>query len=105
MASIRISVGTTPIVILNDNPKRASYSIVMLPTTLEPGNTGRVHIEKGFPPSAVIGAPNQGFILEQGDSLMEFKRYKEDTSIFTGKIYAVASIDNQIIVVDESSED
>lgn len=104
MAQRRYSIGTSVEIIANYNSKRASITITMLPSAIESGNTGRVHIGKGFPPSATLGANNQGDPLVQGGQITEVAQFKGDPSLFKGQWWAVASAAGQIITVDEMIE-
>ena len=74
----------------------------MIPTSVETGNTGRVHVGKGFPPSANLGDPNQGDILTQGVQIIDSESYLGDPSVFKGQWWATASINGQVIIVDET---
>ena len=104
MAQRRYSIGTTPDLIANHNPKRASLVITMLPSAIESGNTGRVHVGKGFPPSATLGAPNQGDPLVQGGQIQESSQFRGDPSFYKGQWWAIASATGQIITVDDMIE-
>jgi hypothetical protein len=104
MAQRRVVVGTSPVLISQENSKRRSISIVMVPTAIEVGNTGRVHVGKGFTPSATVGAPNQGDILTQGSQISEQEAYPNDPTVFKGQWWAVASQANQVLIVDEMSK-
>jgi len=101
MAQRRYSIGTSPEIIANQNDKRASLSITMLPTSIEAGNTGRIHVGKGFPPSSTLGDPNQGDPLIQGEQVQEQEQFPDDPSLHKGQWWAVASIASQILIVDE----
>lgn len=105
MAQRRFSIGTSPEIIANYNEKRASIAITMLPTAIESGNTGRVHIGKGFVPAPTVGAPVQGDIITQGTEITDVPQYKGDPSLFRGQWWAVASAASQVIVVDETTDD
>jgi len=96
MAQKRIVVGTDPVLLADFNKNRKSISILMLPTSIESGNTGRVHIGKGFPPSN-----NQGDSLIQGEQITEQEQFPGDPTVFKGQWWARASIANQILIVDE----
>lgn len=100
-AQRRFVIGTTPIVITNPNEKRASFKVTFLPSSIESGNTGRVHIGKGFPPSTTLGDANQGDPLNAGSELADTAAYKDDPTVFKGAWWATASASNQIIIVDE----
>jgi len=102
MAQRRYSIGTSPDIIANDKPNRGSISITMIPSSIESGNTGRVHVGKGFPPSATLGAPNQGDMLTQGTSVTDIPQFLGDPSLFKGQWWAIASAAGQIITVDET---
>lgn len=102
MLQKRYVVGTEPVIIAFDNSKRSAIVISMLPTVVESGNIGRVHIGKGYPPSNVLGAPNQGDVLTQGSQIIEQGQYEGDPTVFKGQWWAIASQDNQVILVDES---
>jgi hypothetical protein len=104
MSQRRYIVGTTPVLLADYNKYRASISIIYLPTNVEAGNTGNVFIGKGFTPVATIGSPAQGDVIQQAGEVSDSSKYKGDTSVFKGQYWAVASIANQILVVDESGE-
>lgn len=104
MAQRRYVVGTTPVLLAENTPKRTFISIVFLPTNIEAGNTGNLFIGKGFVPSATIGAPTQGDIVQQAGEINDSAKYKGDTSVFKGQYWAVASIANQVVIVDEASD-
>jgi hypothetical protein len=104
MPQRRYVVGTSPVLIANDNKARASISITMLPTAVESGNTGRVHVGKGFIPTATLGAPNQGDILLQGTTISDVPQFEGDPSLFKGQWWAIADTPNQILTVDETFE-
>lgn len=101
MAQRRYVIGTEPVVVANANPRRSFVSVIFLPTDIEAGNTGRVHVGKGFPPTATVGDPTQGDILQQGGEFRDEEKYEGDTSVFRGMLFARASAANQIVVVDE----
>lgn len=103
MAQRRYAIGTAPVLIANPNKIRRSLTVNMLPTGTESGNTGRVHVGKGFPPSSTLGAPNQGDPLTAGTSVVDAESYKDDPSVFKGAWWATASASDQIITVDEIS--
>ena len=100
-AQRRFAVGTTPIVIANPNPNRQSIKITFTPSSIETGNTGRVHIGKGFPPSTTLGDGNQGDPINAGSEISDTAAYKDDPTVFKGAWWALATAANQIIIVDE----
>jgi len=104
MAQKRVVVGTSPVLLADYNKYRKSISIIMLPTSIETENTGRVHVGKGFPPSNKLGDPNQGDPLIQGQQITEQEQFPNDPSVFKGQWWARASIENQVLIVDEITE-
>ena len=102
MAQRRYAIGTTPEIIGNHEKDRSSMSITMLPTAIESGNTGRIHVGRGFPPSAVLGATNQGDVLVQGGQILDVAQFPKDPSLHKGQWWAIASAADQIIIVDEN---
>ena len=101
MSQQRVAVGTTPVIIANVNARRRSMSVTMVPSSIETGNIGRVHIGKGFPPSNVLGAANQGDPLNAGSNITDSENYPDDPTVFKGQWWAVADQANQVITVDE----
>lgn len=97
------TVGTKPVLILNGNPRRFSYTIIMLASNIASGNTGLVFIGQGFDPTATVGGQNSGHAMAGGDVFGETKSALQD-AIFNGSIYAVASVADQIIEVFEVVE-
>lgn len=103
MAQSRIVVGTSPILIAQDNPERSSLNITMLPSSSEAGNSGQVHVQKGAPPSSEAGSPTAGDVLTQGTSISDVPQFAGDPSLWPGQWWAVADTAGQIIVVDETT--
>jgi len=101
MVQQRFSIGTTPVLIANQKNIRRSIVITMLPTSVETGNTGRIHIGKGFPPTTTLGDPSQGDILIQGTQITEQEQFLNDPSVHKGQWWATASAAGQILTVDE----
>lgn len=102
---MRFEIGTTPILLLNSNPNRTFWSVTFLPTDIETGNTGRVHIGKGYQPVATVGSPAQGEILLQGGETGDEAKFENDTSVFKGAVWATASTSGQIVEVNEAIMD
>lgn len=100
----RFSVGTTPVLIANENKFRNSWNVEMLPTSVESGNTGRVHVGRGHIPTTVVGDPSQGTVLQQSDLVGDEARYAGDTSVFKGKIWAVGSAASQVVDFIETQD-
>ena len=97
-----LTVGTTAVVLLVANNARTGYSIQMLPTGIVSGNTSRVHIGKGFPPTTVLGEPNTGdAVLSAGATFSDQKSYKEDPAPFKGIVWGAAAASGQQISVQE----
>lgn len=103
MSQRQYAVGTDPVLLAQDNPNRTSVSVSMIPSSIAAANTGVVYIGKGFPPSAVIGAPSSGDPISQGSQFAETEQFVNDPSVFRGQIWAVADTAGQLIVVDETS--
>lgn len=95
---IIVTVGTTPIKILEYNEKRTQYLIVYPSTGKIAGNTGTVTIGIGQIPSATGGAGQQGHIMIGGETFGETAQYP-NFSVSKEAIYAVASAATQIIEV------
>ena len=76
----------------------------MISSTIEAGNTGRVHIGRNYTPSSTLGQPNTGDILIQGGEVSESKRFPGDT-IFQGDVWLVGSAADQRLSVEEVLKD
>jgi hypothetical protein len=94
------SVGTTPVKILERRSTRNGWRVTMFSSGIVAGNTGRVHLGRGYVPNSVVGDPNSGDILVQGSEMSEAKAYKEE-EVYTGEIWALGSIAAQQISVEE----
>ncbi len=99
-----ISVGTTPVLALADNPLRSAWRVTLFSTTISAGNTGRVHIGRRVPPTTTVGEPNAGDILVQGSEISESKGFPTE-KIFTGELWLTASIASQLVQVEETIEE
>lgn len=73
----------------------------MFSTGIAAGNTGRVHIGRGFVPNSTVGDPNSGDILVQGSEMSESKSYPEE-NIHQAEIWLVASAAAQQVSVEET---
>lgn len=104
MAQRRILIGTTPELIYNSNPRRVRWTFQFVPSSIQAGNTGRVHVGKGFPPGTVLGSPNQGDVLNAGSAMEERAQFPNDPSHYTGQVWATASAADQECVVEEILE-
>lgn len=76
----------------------------MFSTTINVGNTGRVHIGRRVPPTTTVGEPNAGDILTQGAEISESKAFPQE-KIFTGEIWLTASIAAQLVQVEKTLEE
>lgn len=95
------SVGTTPVQVLTLDRNRLGWRITMFSTGIEAGNTGRVHVGRGFVPGNVLGQPNTGDVLVQGSELSEVKAYEKDV-IHLAEIWLIASAADQRVSVEET---
>lgn len=96
------SVGTNAVIAIPANPFRTSWTLVFVSTDIESGNTGRIHVQKGSPPSSVLQSPSQGSPIKQGDIIGESEAYAGDPGVYKGDIWVIASAANQRYWVDES---
>ena len=94
---------TTPILLLNPNPKRTKYSVQMQAELVDPVNLGKIFVGLGFQPVATVGEPLQGEVLIQS-AVLERPRVGETlTEREKGAIWAVSDTANQTLVVEEES--
>ena len=73
----------------------------MLPTGVNAGNTGRVHVGAGFQPVATVGHPAAGEILIQSSVIDEPYGNYPLPEKYKKQIWAIASADDQEIIYDE----
>lgn len=99
--SLIILTNTRPTLLLNDNPKRKGLKIQMQPSSIDGGNTGRIHIGRGFQPVATVNHAAQGEILIQGSYIDNPKGGEELDAAEKKAIWATSSIDNQSLTVEE----
>lgn len=104
MARVILST-TNPTLLLNPNKSRRYLLIQMLATSVAAGNTGRVHIGRGFQPVATVGHELQGEILIQSAAIEEKKQVAQDPLPFKGPIWATSSATNQELEVQEFLEE
>ena len=100
-----ITIGTTPLILLNPNKNRVRWSFQFVPSSIISGNTGKIYLGRGFIPNATDGDPNQGESLIAGAAIEEKKQFKEDVLPYKGPIWIVASAASQIAVLEEQSEE
>ncbi len=105
MPSKIVSVGLTPVRLALWNDYRTQIQVTMLPTTLVPGNTGRVHVGVGVVPNTVAGDPNQGDAIAQADQMGFSEAYPGDPSVPHQDLWALATVAPSIVEVFEESYD
>ena len=98
-----ITVGTTAIKIFTANQKRSGWQILLGPTGIHSGNTGRVHIRKAGPPNTTLGDAASGYPITQGASYGEVQNFEDDPAVFKGDVWVTASAASQVIYVKEDS--
>lgn len=96
---------TRPTLLLNANPLRLKLFLQMQPINVDNGNSGRIHIGKGFQPNSTVGDPNQGEVLLAGAAIEEIKQFEGDTRPYKGPIWATSSTANQTLVIEEVIEE
>lgn len=105
MVQARFSIGTSPVLIVPANKKRSSITVEMLPTSIESGNSGIVHLRFDSAPTITVGDPSQGDLLLQGNMFNMVENYEYDPGVLKGNLYALASIAGQIIMVTETTHE
>lgn len=102
MSARQVTVGTTPVLVANDNIYRTAITITVVPSATFAANTGTVFVAKGGAPSATAGAPSSGDALSQGSQWAEVGQYVNDPNVFKGQVWAVSDTAGQLITVDET---
>ena len=95
------TVGTTPEILLNPNPKRRRWWIQFLPNTVASGNTGLIFLGMGHVPIATVGHPQQGEVLIPSASKEEVEQYLGDPIVYKGAIWIVSDTATQTINYEE----
>ena len=98
-------VGTIAVLLKNANPKRTKFRVTMQPTSIDAGNTGRVHLGFGFQPTATVGHASQGFILIAATILEEPVGERVIEAYFKQSVWAIASAADQSVIVEEYTEE
>jgi hypothetical protein len=94
------TVGLTPVLALMGNIGRIAWRVTMPSTGIISGNTGRVHIGRGFQPSTDLTSPIIGDIVTAGSETREAKTFKDDR-VFNGDLWLVATVAAQVVIVEE----
>ena len=98
---MRITVGTTPTLLLNPNPRRRYFLIQFISTSIDAGNTGIVFIGRGQEPTADPASANSGEMMTQGSALEELKSFDGDPRPYKGAIWAISDTASQELEVQE----
>ncbi len=101
MSQVQRTQGTTPYLAFNERGSRAKFSILFIPSSIVAGNTGRIHVGKGFVPTSTLAAPNQGDVLNAGASIEEKEDFPSDDSLFRGQVWVIASAADQEIILEQ----
>lgn len=96
-----ITVGTTPVLLLNANARRSQYTIVFPAVSKIAGNTGIVYVSVGTIPVATGGATQNGHSMLAGEQFGEVSNFPND-KVSTDAIYAIASASGQVVEVYEA---
>lgn len=100
-----LTVGTTPVLALHESLERVAWSVFMPPSSVEPGNTGAVHVGEGFQPAPITGSPVQGFRISGGGQVGESSDRGDGLDIFQGQIWVVATAAGRRIWITERLRD
>ena len=95
---------TDATLLLNANPKRRKLPIQMQAADVDANNTGRIHLGLGPQPSGVVGHPNQGLIIVPAAGIEEPSGISPIDERYKQAIWAVSSVANQSLTVDEETE-
>ena len=95
-----VTVGVTPVLALMGNAARVGWRITFPATGIIAGNTGRVHVGRGFPPSTDLTTPTIGDPLQNGGELTEARQFKEER-IWQGEVWLNATVAAQVVIVEE----
>jgi len=96
-----LTVGTTPVIAFVSNGIRKAWRVLMFGSSDFAGNTGRVHVAKGFVPSSVLGAPDQGDFIKQTEEVAERERFPDDPTVYKGDVWVIASAASQTVLFEE----
>ena len=100
-----VFIGTTPQQLSAPNATRKFWTLEFTPSSIVAGNTGHVFVGRGFIPSATIGSPDQGDVLNAGAAIVEDMNFNGDPGVYKGAIWAVADTVGQQCTYDEQRAD
>ena len=95
-----ITVGTTPVELANAEISRIRWELGYVPGSVIAGNTGNIFVGRGFIPTATLGAPNMGDVMDPGSTIVEEKKYDGDALPYKGPIWAVSDTPGQVITFE-----
>lgn len=98
------TVGTTPVLLLNENPKRTRVEIQMQSTNVDSANTGKLFLTPGQQPVSTVGHPSQGEVLVQGAAISRPAAGEKLPEVWKKAIWAVADTAAQTLTVEEQTE-
>lgn len=98
--TLTVTVGTSAVLALMGNAGRIAWRVTMPSSGIIAGNTGRVHVGRGLPPSTDLTSPITGDMVVQGGEVRETKQFKEDR-VFNGDLWLIASAAGQVVIVEE----
>ena len=101
---MRITVSTTPVLLLDYNAKRRYFLIQFISTSIDAGNTGIIFVGRGQQPTANINSNNAGEMMTQGSAIEEIKSFEGDPRPFKGALWAVSDTASQELEVQEDVE-
>ena len=99
-----ISIGTTPIIILQPTKMRAPWELQFIPSSIIAGNSGKVFISRGSVPSATAGDLSQGEVLTAGAVTGGGRQGDIDVPANPREVWAVSDTSNQICVLNGGDE-
>jgi len=99
----RIIIGTLPVQLTWGNPKRKSWELQFIPSSIEAGNTGKIYFKRGSAPKADAASNTWDGVLNAGASVGDNTDKIAKEAEFKGSIWAISDTADQVCTFDEQT--
>lgn len=99
----RVIIGTTPVQLSWYNPKRKSWEIQFIPSSMIGTNTGNIFVKRGSAPKADLTSNTYDSVLNAGASVGDNVDKTAKEADFKGSLWAISDTADQVATFEESS--
>jgi len=99
----RLIIGIEPVQLSWGNPKRKSWEIQFIPSSIIATNTGNIFVKRGSAPKADLASNTYDAVLNAGASTGDNVDKTAKEADFKGSLWAISDTADQVVTFEEST--